>query len=51
MVEELAFLGELGLDGTLRRVPGIAPMVAVLGDVDVVVPTVATAEAHVAARG
>ena len=51
MVEELAFLGELGLDGTLRRVPGIAPMVAVLGDVDVVVPAVAAAEAHVAAEG
>ncbi|MBA3289490.1 MAG: hypothetical protein H0U21_16000, partial [Acidimicrobiia bacterium] len=32
-VAGLGFVGELGLDGTLRRVPGVAPMVAVLGDV------------------
>ncbi len=47
----LAFVGELGLDGTLRRVPGIAPMVAVLGGHDLVVPVAAAAEAHVAADG
>jgi magnesium chelatase family protein len=47
----LGFVGELGLDGTLRRVPGVAPMVAVLGEVDAVVPAVSSAEAHVAARG
>ena len=46
----LGFVGELGLDGTLRRVPGVAPMVAVLGDVDAVVPAVSAAEAGVAAR-
>ena len=46
----LGFVGELGLDGTLRRVPGVAPMVAVLGDVDAVVPAISAAEAHVAAR-
>ena len=46
----LGFVGELGLDGTLRRVPGVAPMVAVLGDVDAVVPVVSAAEAHVAAQ-
>ncbi len=46
----LGFVGEVGLDGTLRRVPGVAPMVAVLGDVDAVVPAVSAAEAHVAAR-
>ena len=51
MVGRLAFVGELGLDGSLRRVPGMAPMVAVLGAVDVVVPVAATAEAHVAAEG
>lgn len=45
----LGFVGELGLDGTLRRVPGVAPMVAVLGDVDAVVPAPAVAEARVAA--
>ena len=33
------FIGELGLDGSLRRVPGVAPMVAVLGDVVAVVPS------------
>ena len=32
-VDGLGFIGELGLDGSLRRVPGVAPMVAVLGDV------------------
>ncbi|MFM2076549.1 MAG: hypothetical protein RJA49_439, partial [Actinomycetota bacterium] len=38
-VEALGFLGELGLDGTLRAVSGVAPMVAALGtDVRPVVP-------------
>ena len=37
-VEGLGFVAELGLDGSLRLVAGIVPMVAVLGDVDVVVP-------------
>ena len=31
-VEGLAFLGELGLDGSLRRVAGMVPMVGVLGE-------------------
>lgn len=44
------FVGELGLDGSLRRVPGVAPMVAVLGDVVAVVPSSSSAEAHVAAQ-
>jgi magnesium chelatase family protein len=47
-VERLGFVGELGLDGSLRRVPGVAPMVAVLGDVEPVVPAAAAAEALVA---
>ena len=51
LVGGLAFIGELGLDGTLRRVPGVAPMVAVLGERDVVVPAAAVAEAQVAADG
>ncbi len=46
-----AFIGELGLDGTLRRVPGVAPMVDALDAVDVVVPVENALEAHVAARG
>src|SRR5262245_66294260 len=45
------FVGELGLDGSLRRVPGVAPMVAVLDGVDAVVPVGSSAEAHVAAHG
>ncbi len=44
------FVGELGLDGSVRRVPGVAPMVAALGEVVAVVPRSATAEAHVATR-
>ena len=47
----LAFIGELGLDGALRRVPGVAPMVDALGDIDVVVPVPNALEARVAARG
>ncbi|CAN5736273.1 YifB family Mg chelatase-like AAA ATPase [soil metagenome] len=45
------FVGELGLDGTLRRVPGTAPMVAVLPDLTVVVPAGCRTEAAVAATG
>jgi magnesium chelatase family protein len=44
------FVGELGLDGTVRRVPGVAPMVAALPEVVAVVPAAASAEAHVATR-
>ncbi len=50
-VAGLGFVGELGLDGSLRRVPGVAPMVAVLEGLDVVVPVASSAEAHVAATG
>ena len=47
----LAFIGELGLDGSLRRVDGVAPMVGSLGAVDVVVPPECSVEAEVAALG
>lgn len=50
-LEGLAFVGELGLDGTLRALPGIAPMVGVVGELDVVVPVDSAVEAQVAARG
>ena len=50
-VEGLAFLGELGLDGSLRRVAGMVPMVGVLGELDVVVPVGSATEARVAALG
>ncbi len=36
-VEGLGFVGELGLDGSIRRVTGIVPLGAALGDVAVVV--------------
>ena len=51
VVRDLCFIGELGLDGTVRRVPGIAPMVGVHADHDWVVPHDAVAEAKVVARG
>jgi magnesium chelatase family protein len=50
-VSGLCFLGELGLDGTIRRVPGIAPMVGVRPDDDWVVPRDGLAEARVVGRG
>ena len=50
-VEKLSFIGELGLDGSLRPVPGVAPMVGALGDRDVVVPVGSAIEARVAALG
>lgn len=37
-VAGFAFVGELGLDGTVRRVPGIVPRVHALGEHEVVVP-------------
>lgn len=49
-VKGLAFAGELGLDGTIRKVPGVAPMVGVRPDHDWVVPAAAVAEAGVATR-
>jgi len=42
----LGFIGELGLDGSLRGVPGVAPMVAAMGDVRPVVPVVSHREAQ-----
>ena len=37
-IEGLGFIGELGLDGSLRQVAGVAPMVAAMSDVRPVVP-------------
>ncbi|HVM01081.1 MAG TPA: YifB family Mg chelatase-like AAA ATPase [Acidimicrobiales bacterium] len=45
-----AFLGELGLDGSLRRVPGIVPLVDALSSPAVVVPTPCMAEAALVGR-
>lgn len=44
-VEGLAFLGELGLDGSIRPVPGIVPLVDAVEGSAVVVPVVAAADA------
>jgi len=44
-VEDTAFVGELGLDGSLRRVPGIVPLAAALGERRVVLPISCAAEA------
>jgi magnesium chelatase family protein len=49
-VEGYAFIGELGLDGTIRRVPGVAPMVDALDVAAVVVPLGNAVEAQIAAR-
>jgi magnesium chelatase family protein len=46
----LAFLGELGLDGSIRRVPGVVPLVDALGDRVAVVPTGCGGEAALVAR-
>lgn len=45
-LEDRAFFGELGLDGTLRRVPGVLPLVGCVGDREVVVPMACAAEAR-----
>ena len=45
-----AFLGELGLDGSIRRVPGMVPLVAALSTRVVVVPPDCFAEASVVGR-
>ena len=49
-VRGLAFLGELGLDGSVRRVPGIVPLVAALDASTPVVPPGCEAEAALVAR-
>lgn len=45
-----SFLGELGLDGSVRRVPGMVPLVAALGGTSVVVPAGCGAEAGLVGR-
>ena len=50
-IEATAFIGELGLDGSLRPVNGVAPMVGAVGERDVVVPIASATEANVVALG
>lgn len=45
-----AFLGELGLDGSVRRVPGIVPLVASMSAPAVVVPAGCGTEARLVGR-
>ncbi|MDP9402688.1 MAG: YifB family Mg chelatase-like AAA ATPase [Actinomycetota bacterium] len=49
-VAGMAFLGELGLDGSIRPVPGVVSMVDAIGCGTVVVPPVSVAEARLVGR-
>src|SRR5690606_9401186 len=49
-VGERAFVGELGLDGTLRHVPGTLPLVDALDADEVVVAPASVAEAELPGR-
>jgi magnesium chelatase family protein len=49
-VRGLAFLGELGLDGSIRAVAGTVPMVEAMAAETVVVPVASAAEASVVGR-
>jgi magnesium chelatase family protein len=51
VAQRFGFVGELGLDGTVRSVPGVAPLVAAMPTGDVVVPFGSAVEAGVAATG
>ena len=48
-VSDCGFLGELGLDGSLRSVPGVVPIVAAFSTSAVVVPPAGLAEARLVA--
>lgn len=50
-IEQMGFLGELGLDGSIRQVPGVAPMAGVLHVADLVVPVGNVHEASIIADG
>ncbi|MCU0310002.1 MAG: YifB family Mg chelatase-like AAA ATPase [Acidimicrobiales bacterium] len=49
-VEGRAFVGELGLDGSLRHVPGVLSLVDAVADGEVVVPPSSVGEASVVER-
>ena len=50
-ISQFSFIGELGLDGSLRSVAGIVPLVAAIDDRTVVVPRIAEHEARIVAQG
>jgi magnesium chelatase family protein len=45
-----AFVGELGLDGSVRSVPGALPLIDALGEHEVIVPEGCTVEAQLVGR-
>src|SRR5690606_34040068 len=45
-----AFVGELGLDGSVRPVPGALPLIDALDEPEVVVPEGSTVEAQLVGR-
>lgn len=50
VVEKRSFLGELGLDGSVRRFNGAVPLIDALPDGELVVPAGCVREAHVVGR-
>jgi magnesium chelatase family protein len=50
-VTGMAFAGELGLDGSIRSVPGVAPMAGVRPELDWIVPSGCINEARAASHG
>ena len=50
-VDGMAFLGELGLDGTVRRIPGVVPLVDALTAREVVVPAPCEHDARAVGKG
>lgn len=50
VVAQWGFLGELGLDGSVRSLPGLLPMVDAIAEPNVVVPMTGTTEALVLGR-
>ena len=49
-IDDRAFLGELGLDGTVRPVPGALPLIDALPTAEVVVPAGSVVEARLVGR-
>lgn len=49
-IAERGFLGELGLDGSIRRVPGVLSLVGAVSSPEVVVPAASAAEASLMAQ-